>query len=158
MPNSPEDKDIVQIPTQEIRLEISKIAGGLKQEGLLPSGLGLLIVGSVQYRKQSLFYESGANQDHYRGDPELDKLWTEWTEKYDGFSGENLAATALYQHERGGSVNKTFPKPETQEYVALVKRMEVLGKFVKEFEHREGWQEMNKTLDQIWRGTLYDKK
>lgn len=144
-----ENRDLSQVPSSELRIGISRIAKILNKAGCLPNGLGQLIVGSVQYRRQTLFFDSGANKDLFRGDPGLDELWEKWVEEYDGFSGENLAATALYQHERYDSQNEQFPKPETPEFTHLKQRMDWLGRYVKEFEKKEGWQAMNKTLYEI---------
>ncbi len=144
-----ENRDLSQVPTSELRVGISRIGKILHNAGCLPNGLGQLIVGSVQYRCQSLFFDSGANKGLFRGDPGLDELWEKWVREYDGFSGDNLAATALYQHERYDSKNEQFPKPETPEFTHLVQRMNGLGRYVKEFEKKEGWQAMNRALYEI---------
>jgi hypothetical protein len=151
MSKPPEARDISLIPTIEIRAEISKITMGLKIKKLLPNGLGQLIVGSVDYRRRSLFFDSRANQNHFFGDPALEPLWQEWIKQYNGYSGDNLAATALYQHNRYDPTNEQFPKPETPEFAKLIKRMGGLGKFIKEFEHRKGWQVTIETLYEIER-------
>ena len=145
---SVEYRDISQIPMSEVRIGVSRIAKSLFNRGCLPNGLSLLLTGS-HHRRDVLFYESGANQGLEPGKDGFNELWQKWVENYDEHSGVNLAATALYQHERYDQENEKFPKPNSPEYVNLEYRMGWLGRYTKEIERREGWGGLGSALYEI---------
>lgn len=139
------EQDPAELSIEDLKEKIASKAKILFDTGHLPSGLTQLFVGSLQYRKKSLFYESGANQGYYSQDPELEPLWNQWAEEYDGFSADNLAETLRYQH-RDSQQNIDFPDQGTSEYERILEQTGELGMFVKEYFQREDWEKTKKML------------
>lgn len=149
-----ERRSISEVPIEVIQRGIRMSASNLSRNGLLPNGLQQLVYGSLIVRREVQFFMTGANQGHYlnRGDQnELQRLWEAWIDQYDGYSGDNLAATALYQHDRYVKDDPRFPRPETEQYAQLVQQMGRLGNLVREFayRHKNDWSVINPMLHQI---------
>lgn len=144
-----EQREWKDLPTEVIQQEVTTQALDLLREGLLANGLNQLVIGSAHYRRSTLFFESCAGEGIYHGDSGYDEKWQTWVASYDPYSGENLAGTALYQHERYSSPNESFPQEGSDEYNDLVNRMGQLGELVRIVEERLGWVPMGKFLFSI---------
>ncbi|MDO8611045.1 MAG: hypothetical protein Q7R95_11015 [bacterium] len=145
----PRMKDFSRMPTSDITQEITTHVLNISSRGWLPNGLQQLVVGSVQYRPFALFMSTGANKGKSKGDQGFDELWEEWIKRYDPYSGENLAGTATYQHERYSPQDEKFPKVDTPEYEELTRKMGNLGSIIMIIEEKEGWRKMNDILSKI---------
>ncbi len=143
------EKDPAKLPTEVLQKEVERCSLALTQKGFLPNGLQQLVFGSMAYRPKSLFFDTGANQGIHKDNKEFDRLWREWIEKYDPFTGENLAGTASYQHERYSPQDTRFPKPETDQYRQLVEQMRELGSFVRALNEKMGWEKTTEILTHI---------
>ncbi len=135
-------KDISKLPVPEILTEINNIADNLKEKQLLPEGLVQLIFDSTQGRVLGVFLSLDKYKDIPRGDLKLEELYNEWKKDYDGYSGKNLAETALSQHEKDKSKNESFPIPNTPDFINMVEQMNEMGKYLKELNNRLGWHRM----------------
>jgi hypothetical protein len=149
-----EGRDLSTIPVPELVLGVTRVSQTLNKAGLLPMGLDFLLIGSLKYRPIDLFFDTHANKGLTFERPECIQLYREWIKEshYDGFSSENLIATALYQYEERGQNIENFPKPGTEEYLKLVQRMGFLGRYVRQIKEVKGENEMHQILFEISRG------
>lgn len=149
-----EGRGLSTLPVSELVLGVTRVSQTLNKAGFLPKGLDFLLIGSLKYRPIDLFFEIGANKGLTFERPECLRLYSEWVKEshYDGFSCENLMATARYQYEEGGEDIENFPKPGTEEYLKLVQRMGFLGRYVRQIKEVKGEDEMHKILFEISSG------
>jgi len=154
MVNQIERRGLSAIPVSELVLGVTRVSQTLNKAGFLPKGLDFLFIGSLKHRPVDLFFEIGANQGLTFERPECIQLYSKWIKEshYDGFSSENLIATALYQYEERGLNIENFPKPGTERYLKLIQRMEFLGRCVEQIKQRKGEDEMQQILFEISRG------
>jgi hypothetical protein len=145
---------LVLMPENELLGLVADIAKPLYEVGDFPNGFSQLVTGSAQYRITMLRNRIILTDE--LTDAEKAIRIQELEDEYDPFSGENLAGTALYQHNRYAKEKEDFPKEGTPEFDELVNKMDELGKVLRVLFNKIGLVELTKGLWSIqkkWKET-----